>query len=327
MLVVCGEAVLDLISDSSPMGFQASPGGSPVNVAVGTARLGIATSLLARLGTGRFGRLLRAHLTDSGVDLRWSVTADEPVTLAVLSLDSAGVADYDFYINGTADWGWQRSELPDPLPEDVRALHIGSISSWRAPAAGLIAELVVREVERGAVLISFDPNLRPVLVEDPGATRARIERLVRLAHIVKVSVQDLNWLYPGEDPDAAALRWARTGPALVVLTDGALGARTYRPGRPAHPVPACAVPVVDTVGAGDAFTAGLLAALADRDRLHRHGLDDLEDSELAIVLACAGVVAALSCTRSGADPPTRAERDAALSHGIEAVLPGMPPSA
>lgn len=312
MLVVCGEAVLDLISDGSASGYQARPGGSPVNVAVGTARLGIPTSLLARLGTGPFGRRLRSHLVDAGVDLELSVTAAEPVTLAVLTLDSAGMADYDFHVDGAADWAWQRSELPEPLPDGIRALHVGSISSWRAPSADLIAELVAREGQREAVLLSFDPNIRSGLVDDPGRTRACVEKLVASAHLVRVSAEDLGWLYPREDPDAATLRWAHAGPALVVLTDGERGARAYRPGRPVQLVPAHDVGIVDTVGAGDAFTAGLLAALADRDRLHRHGLADLDDGELGVVLTSAGMVAALSCTRAGADPPNRAERDAAL---------------
>lgn len=322
MLVVCGEAVLDLISDGSPRGYQARAGGSPLNVAVGTARLGLPTSLLARFGSGLSGRLLRSQAAESGVDLSLSVNATEPAMLALLSLDSAGDADYDFYVDGTAESGWKRGELPDPLAENVEALHVGSIASWRGSSADLIAELVRREHRRGAALVSFDPNLRPALVEDPVRTRARIEQLVALVHLVKVSVEDLDWLYPGEQPDVAARRWARAGPALVVVTEGARGVRAYRPdrfdgpdrqNRPGLSVPAHEVSVVDTVGAGDAFTAGLLAALAEHGQLSPHGLAERSDAELSCVLASAGMVAALCCTRPGADPPNRAERDAALA--------------
>lgn len=315
MLVVCGEAVLDLISDGSTTGYRARPGGSPVNVAVGAARLGLSTSLLARFGTGRFGRILRTHVETAGVNLSLSVNADEPAMLAVVGLDPSGTAGYDFYVDGTAERGWQRHELPDPLPEQARALHVGSISSWLPPAAGLISELVVREYHRGAVLISFDPNLRPVLIEDSGSARACAEHMMLVAQLIKVSVDDLRWLFPHQDPDASARRWAHAGPALVVLTDGANGARAYRPGRSAHPMSARDVSVVDTVGAGDAFVAGLLAGLNDRGRLHRHGLDDLDDGELDAILSSAALVAALACTRAGADPPSRAERDAALIKG------------
>lgn len=309
MLVVCGEAVIDLISDGSTTGYQARAGGSPVNVAVGAARLGVPTSLLARLGTGCFGRLIREHVTGSGVDISLSVAADEPVTLAVVGLDPAGAAGYEFYVDGTADWAWQRSELPDPLPGGVRALHVGSIPSWRAPAAGAIAELVTREHQRGAVLISFDPNLRPSLVVDPQEARSRIEALVATSHLVKASVEDLTWLYPGEGADSAAARWCRAGPALVVLTDGAAGARAYRPGASMLSQPGLEISVADTVGAGDAFTAGLLGTLADRGRLNVRGLDGLHDADLGAILDSAGLVAAITCTRPGADPPGRAERD------------------
>ncbi|MDQ3505663.1 MAG: carbohydrate kinase [Actinomycetota bacterium] len=341
---MCGEAVLDLISDGSPRGYQARAGGSPLNVAVGTARLGLPTSLLARLGSGIGGRLLRSQAADSGVDLSLSVSAQQPVMLALVSLDSTGDADYDFYVDGTAESGWQHDELPDPLPETVEALHVGSIAAWRAPSADLIAELVLREHRRGAALISFDPNLRPALVEDPVGTRARIEALVALVHLVKVSVDDLDWLYPGEQPDAAAQRWARAGPTLVVLTEGVHGVRAYRsdrlvrtdppdppesadrldrpdrPDRPGLSVPAHEVSVVDTVGAGDAFTAGLLAALAEHGQLSPNGLAERSDAELACVLASAGMVAALCCTRPGADPPSRAERDAALARRTDEPL-------
>ncbi|MBA3339600.1 MAG: carbohydrate kinase [Geodermatophilaceae bacterium] len=308
MLVVCGEALVDLISDGSPAGYQARPGGSPLNVAVGTARLGLQTSLLARFATGGFGPLLRGHAVASGINLSLSVTASDPATIAVVSLDPAGTASYEFYVEGTTESGWQESELPDRLPPADRGLHIGSIASWREPAAALIADLAVREHNRGVALISFDPNLRPALVED--RSRARVEDLVEVAHLVKVSVEDLRWLYPGEDPDVTALRWSTLGPGLVVLTDGADRVRAYRPRRVVRALPATTISVLDTVGAGDAFSAGLLAALAERGRLCAHGLDGLEDVELDAMLTSAGLVAAITCTRAGADPPNRAERDA-----------------
>ncbi len=312
MLVVCGEALVDLISDGSPAAYVARPGGSPLNVAVGAARLGVHTSLLTRFGTGRFGDALRAHATASGVDVSLSVNAKEPATMAVVSLNEEGAAQYDFYVDGTAESGWHASELPEPLPAGTHVLHVGSIASWRTPAADVITQLVVREHKRGAALISFDPNLRPALVQDAEQTRDRVERLVHHAHVVKVSAEDITWLYPDEPPAAATLRWSQIGPDLVVLTDGPNEVRAYRGGRQAANLPAAASSVVDTVGAGDAFTAGLLAALSERKLLAPGELRDIDDATLAAVLDSAGLVAALTCGRSGADPPTRAERDMAL---------------
>lgn len=299
---------MDLISDGSPAGYHAAPGGSPLNVAVGTARLGVSTSMLARFGAGRFGQLLRTHAAESGIDLSLSVTAREPAAVAVVSVDAARGVGYEFYLDGTAEAGWRAAELPDPLPPDARALHVGSIASWREPAAAVIGALAARENRRGVVLISFDPNLRPALVQ--ASTPARVETLVELAHLVKVSVEDLRWLYPGEEPEAAALRWSHRGPRLVVLTDGPNGVRAFRPGEQLRALPAAAVPVLDTVGAGDAFSAGLLAALAEHDRLAPHGLAGLDEVELDTMLTSAVLVAALTCMRKGADPPNRAERDA-----------------
>jgi fructokinase len=305
MLTALGEAIIDLVAEDERR-FVAHPGGSPLNVSVGLARLGQPAALAARLSGDPFGAMFRAHLAAAGVDTRHVVDAREPSTLAVATLDPAGVARYDFWAEGTADWQWTDAELAGAVDADTRALHTGSLALEAEPGASRIRALLARL--RGQVTISYDPNVRLARRGPVEAGRAAVERVVGLADLVKVSSEDLAWLYPGEDPVAAATRWAQAGPALVVVTLGGDGAVALHSG--AAPVHRAAPPVevVDTVGAGDAFTAGLLGALADRDAL---APDALARADLAAVLDRAGLVAALTCARPGADPPTRAEVESA----------------
>lgn len=314
MITVCGEGLVDLVDEGGGV-FRAHPGGSPLNVAVGLARLGHPVSLLARLGHDTFGRLLRDHLTACGVSDRDLIDATEPTTLAVVRLEAAA-ASYDFYVHGTANDHWQPEELPDRLADDVVALHTGSLASWLPPAREAIEALLCREHRRGAVTLTYDPNVRPLLMGDRRAARHHVERLVSLVDVVKVSDEDLGWLYPDHTAVDIAVRWAGTGPALVVVTEGARGATAVTAAGHVLHRPARQVATVDTVGAGDAFTAGLIAWLAGAGRLGcgAHATtQDISDAELAALLDWAGLVAALTCARAGATPPTRVDVDAA--HG------------
>jgi fructokinase len=328
-LSVLGELVVDLLpvpeAGAGPEGtapqYVARPGGNALNVAVAAGRLGAPVRLLARLGTGPLARNLRRHAELSGVDLGGFVEAAEPVSLAVVGLDDGGSADYGFHVLGAADWQWTDAELARVLPGTTAILHVGSISSWTAPGADAIAALVHRLHAEGSALISVDPNIRPMLAEGPvGASlgntadgvRARLERLLALADIVKVSAEDLAWLEPdSHDLDAAARRWADRGPALVLLTDGGAPLRIARSGRPVQHRAIPAVTVVDTVGAGDSLAAGLLAGLLEAGVVDRGLLAALPDDQLLHLIDDAALVAALNCTRVGADPPTRAELAAA----------------
>lgn len=314
MITVCGEALIDLVGLGGQQ-FAAHPGGSPYNVAIGLARLAVPTSFLGRLSRDTFGRLLADRLARNGVDDRDLVSAAENTTLAVVSLTGEGNAEYQFYVQGTADWQWGSGELPDPLPADVAALHTGSLVSWLPPGCDAIEAMLRRERDRGAVTISYDPNVRPLLMDGPAAYRPRIERLVGLADLVKVSDEDLRWLYRDREPAEVAVQWAGNGPALVVLTRGGAGAAAFTPdgrvvGRAAWPVT-----VVDTVGAGDAFTAGMLAwlAVATLGPGSRPRLTTMDNDRLGRMLDFAGLVAALTCTRAGADPPRRSELPAELN--------------
>ncbi len=329
LLVVLGELVVDLLPvPDAPAGqhgtapqYVARPGGNALNVAVAAGRLEVPVHLLSRLGTGPLAVHLRRHAELSGVDVSGFVEATEPVSLAVVGLGADGSPSYGFHVLGAADWQWTDEELAAALPQGTGVLHVGSISSWTAPGSEAIARLVER-VHGDGGLISVDPNIRAALADGPvGASlgnsaavvRGRLDRLVARADVVKVSAEDLEWLDPdaGADLDAAAQRWADRGVALVVLTDGGSPLRVARPGRPLLRREPPRVTVADTVGAGDSLAAGLLGGLLTAGVATRTALEQLADEELCRIVDDAALVAALNCTRVGADPPTRAELDAA----------------
>lgn len=307
MITVAGETLIDLVDEGGGR-YRAHPGGSPANVAVGLARLGVPCSLLARISTDALGGQLVSYLAGNGVSMRDVVRAAEPTTLALASLDGAGQAAYSFYVQGTADWQWRREELPAALAPDVTALHAGSLALALAPGARAVEDLLAAERARGRVTISIDPNIRPPLAVGQAAEVARVERQIRLAHIVKASEEDTSWLYPGLGCESVARAWQRLGPDLVVITMGARGAYALGPDgaevlRPARPVL-----VADTVGAGDAFCAGLLDALSRAGLLGgAAAISRIGARQVAEVVDWAVLVAALTCERPGADPPTRAE--------------------
>ena len=329
VLVVLGELVVDLLpvpgAPAGPQGtapqYVARPGGNALNVAVAAGRLGVPVHLLSRLGTGPLAVHLRRHAELSGVDVSGFVEAAEPVSLAVVGLGADGSPTYGFHVLGAADWQWTDDELAAALPDRTGILHVGSISSWTAPGSDAIARLVER-VHGDGGLISVDPNIRPALADGPvGATlgndaavvRERLDRLVARADVVKVSAEDLEWLDPDADADldAAAQRWADRGVALVVLTDGGSPLRIARPGRPLLRREPPRVTVADTVGAGDSLAAGLLGGLLTAGVTSRAALEALPDDALLGIVDDAALVAALNCTRVGADPPSREELDAA----------------
>jgi fructokinase len=313
MVCVIGEALIDLVlaapavDESGTDGYLAHPGGSPYNVAIGLARLGQPSRLLARLSGDAFGRQLRAHAEVNQVDLSLAISATEPSTLAVVNLDAQRNASYDFYRNGTADWQWTAAELAR-IPADAGWLHTGSLASWTEPGASLI-EARLAEL-KPSCLISYDPNIRPLLLDDHDGTVARVHRLVGLSDVVKVSAEDLAWLYPGRAIDELLADWQARGPALVVVTDGGRGAHLLSAGGERITIPAVPMAIVDTVGAGDAFMAGLINALV-RAAVLRPGQPELSEDAARDAVAEASLVAALTCARAGANPPTALELAAA----------------
>ena len=300
-VLVVGEALVDIVlRPGAPA--EEHPGGSPANVALGLARLGRRADLLTRIGDDERGRAVRAHLESSGVRLVPGSVTGERTSTAAAHLDAAGTASYDFDL----DW-----RLPAEPPSDAAAcVHTGSIAAFLPPGGDAVLALIEKSTGRSTV--SYDPNARPRLMGDPVAARLRVETFVRHADVVKVSDEDLAWLTPGDEPVDVAARWLASGPAVVVVTLGGEGALAVGRAGVVR-VPAPQISVVDTVGAGDSFMAGLLDHLATLDLLGPDRLADLREldtGELTRMLMHAARIAAITCTRAGANPPTRAELDA-----------------
>ncbi len=303
-VVVAGDAFVDLTSTTSVTGapaYEPHPGGSCLNVAVGLGRLGVPTALLARISGDQFGRLIRSHLAGSGVDDRFLIPAAD--------LTGLGVADI---VDGRAGYAFHTAQAADRLlrPEDLPALppaailHVGSIALAQEPQATTLDGLVHREAWRRVV--SLDPNVRPGVISDRETYLDRFAGWVAASDIVKVSDEDLAWLVPGEAAEAVATRWLELGVALVLVTLGADGAWAVAPTASAR-VHSPAVDVVDTVGAGDAFMSGVLAALLGVGRHRREDLLGLDGPALTSLLEIAVRGAAVTCTRAGAQPPFAAE--------------------
>ncbi|WP_218005780.1 carbohydrate kinase family protein [Actinomadura hibisca] len=312
-IAVIGEAVADAFLPGGEAGggdglrLAVRAGGGPANTAVALARLGTPARFLGRLSDGPFGRLLRHHLVSSGVDVSGCVDAPENATLAVTAIDAAGQAGYDFYAGGTADWQWTRAELAARRPDAAACVHTGSLALVLPPGGPLIEDLLT-EV-RDSTTISIDPNVRPGMV--PAADyRARLGRWTRLADVVRLSEEDLAHLAPGKRAETVCDAWHRDGVRLVVVTRGQAGVTASLDGRRVS-VDAPPVEVVDTVGAGDAFMAGLLHAF-------RHGgflggrLEALTEADLERALGFATGVAAETCRVPGADPPWAERLDPAV---------------
>lgn len=292
--------------------FEIAPGGSPANVAVGLSRLGVPTRMLARIADDMLGRRVREHLTDNGVELDHAVAATQQTSMALVVVDADGGPSYDFRVAGTADWQWTTDELAAALEPGragpVVALHSGSLALTTPPGAAVLRELMVRAGRTATV--SYDPNCRPLLMGARADVLAGVHDLLPVADVVKISSEDLAWLTPGVRPEDTLEDWLGRGPTLVAVTLGgegvlagtSAGVRSRRPGIP--------VTVIDTVGAGDTFSAAVLAGLHRRGLLGaaaRQSLHALDADTLDGVLDEAVLAAAITCSRRGADPPTAAD--------------------
>jgi fructokinase len=299
-VVVTGEALIDLVlaRDGS---LDGHPGGGPYNVARTIGRLEQPVRYLGRVSTDGFGRRLRLELEADGVGLESVIATDAPTTLALAELDAAGAARYHFYDSGTSAPGLTLEAASAAFPANVGMFYLGTLGLVLEPMASTLEALVARMGDD--TLVALDPNCRPNMIEDAAGFRGRLARLLARADVLKASEEDLAWIVPGADPvDAARGLLGHDGAvALVTLGgDGALAVTTDE----TIAVSAPRVDVVDTIGAGDSFMGAFLARWRARG-LGRADLQRLDELEQAAAFACR--VAAITCSRAGADPPRLAE--------------------
>ena len=307
MILVCGEALIDIFVGAEThdrIALEGCPGGSPFNVAFGLARLGQKSEFLAGLSTDLVGKRLYRFLKDEGVGENFLHRSGRPSTLSLVDLTDKTAPAYAFYGEGAADRNLVESDIP-PLPDAIEALHLGSFSTVVEPVGSTLEALAKRE--SGRRLISYDPNIRLTIEPDIAVWHRKLAALAAVAHLVKISDEDFERLFGDADPATVARQWL-AGPAtrLVVLTRGGKGAQAWTREH-ALDLPAPAIKVVDTVGAGDTFQAALLTALAETGHLSPQAFGTIQLPALHACIAFAIQAAALTCSRRGADLPRRAE--------------------
>ena len=300
--LVVGESLVDIVVDPSDA-ERRFPGGSPLNVAIGLARLGWPTTLLTRVGRDPGGELIQAHLAASGVTLWPGSTVDSRTSTARATVDQTGQARYEFDL----DWS-----IPEVKPTAVSHLHTGSIGAIVQPGADVVQGMFRRHEPR--ILRSFDPNIRPALMGKRDSVVHQVEELARTCHIVKMSDEDADWLYPGMSDRALARRFEGLGVTLFAVTRGADGCFLACSGTELT-LPAAPVQLVDTIGAGDAFMSGLLFAILSQGLFDKIRAGTLPDHELQDAGRYALASAAVTVSREGASPPTNADLMRQLTTG------------
>ena len=302
MILCCGEALIDMIPVEAAGGktaFVPHPGGAIFNTAIALARLGVETGLLSGVSHDAFGAMLAGTLEDNGVSTAHLIRSERLTTLAMVHLKDSS-ASYAFYDENSAGRMVTPDDLPS-LPDTVDALYFGGISLVAEPAAEAYSALLDRAYRNRVVMI--DPNIRTSFIQDVSAYRNRLDRMIRQSDIIKVSDEDLEWLSPDKGSlQQKAKAYLEKGPSVVIVTQGADGATAYF-GANSMTVPALPTKVVDTVGAGDTFNAGVLCGLADRGCLSKRALATISGSSMAHALTLGAKVSAITVSRAGANPP------------------------
>ena len=294
---VCGEVLIDLLPTGPVVG------GGPANTAKALARLGHDVEFIDGISSDAFGTNARAELTRDKVKLTFALDSSKPTGLARVSVDKDGRASYSFELENTATFDFDKSWLPDPSRHKPQLLHIGTLATIIEPGALALYDWALDVAEFAPIV--FDPNVRPSVMPDRDRYEAAIEKWVAISTVVKVSDEDLSWLFPLADPVDVAKRWVADGVAIVLITRAAKGVTAVTADEVIN-VAGESVSVIDTVGAGDTVGAVIVDAMIDTGVLNLHG------ETLRQVLNCAVVAAAITCSRAGAQPPSRSELDAAL---------------
>ena len=289
---VCGEVLIDILPTGPVVG------GGPANTAKALARLGHDVHFIDGISNDAYGQSARAELLRDGVNLDLALTSDKPTCTATVTLDAAGGASYEFLIDGTATFDFGAAWLPDPYRYQPQVLHIGTLVTMIEPGASALYDWAMQVAELAPIV--FDPNIRPSVQPDRDLYEAAVEKWAALSAVIKVSDDDLAWLFPGQSIDDVANRWITDGAFLVVVTRGADGLVGYTADGRVE-VPGVKVDVVDTVGAGDTVGAIVVEAML------AHGLIELRGDLLRNVLGRAAAAAAITCSRKGAQPPYKHE--------------------
>jgi fructokinase len=295
---VAGEILIDLI----PTDLDRKPivGGGPANTAKALSKIGIVTQFIDGISTDEYGQMAKNDLVNAGVKLDYVMYSDKPTCLAIVSLSDSGSATYEFVIENTATFDFTSTWLPNPQPERPSLLHIGTLATAIEPGASVLFEWA-QSVAKVAPIV-FDPNIRPAVISDRKQYVKQVERWVAISLAVKVSDEDLKWLYPTLEIDQVVNNWLAKGPSLILVTHGDKGLIGYRQGERVS-VDAVKVKIADTVGAGDTVGAILVEAIV------KEGLNTLSGVRLETMLKRAAKAAAITVSRSGANPPTLMEID------------------
>jgi fructokinase len=296
---VCGEALIDLIpvrpgSDQR----QVIPGGGPANTAHALARLDIPTEFIGGLSDDQYGQRMRSEFIAGRVGLTFTPEHQLPTCLAIVSIDLDGGATYEFKIDGTATFAFATENLPDPKLVNPEAIYIGTLATIIEPGASILKDWIIQAKDYAPII--YDPNIRSSVISDRSRYQEVVKNWVVLSNVVKASEDDLAWLYPDTDPLEIAHIWISQGVQIVVITKGENGIVGVTENQEVS-IPGVKVKVIDTVGAGDTVGAVLVEALVE------FGLEKLTSELLSHTLHRAALAAAITCSRAGANPPTKVE--------------------